>query len=140
MNMRIMRNGAVRFAATVTCLTLFLVGDANAGPDPRTARQITKDVPAVTPTDISEACGTSRYVFADLHNGLWKLGLNRGDLNGTSRVFVSIGEGDAAGKFIQNTAFTLYGVAPRSGGVDILVQVTTPGSSQASVDYLVCNP
>jgi hypothetical protein len=130
-----------RFAATVTCLMVFVVGDANASSaSPRTARQITKEAPAVTPTNISEACRTTRAVFGPLHNGLWKLGLIAGDFSGTSRVFVSIGEGDAAGKIIADTKFILYDVAPTSGEVDILVQVDSPGSPQASVDYLVCNP
>lgn len=143
MNMRIMCNEAAGVAAAVTCLTLFVIGDAYADSgfvSPRTAHQITREAPAAAPQNISEACGTFRADFGNLHNALYALTLNTASVNGTSRVFVAIGEGTDAGKFIGNTAFTLFDVAPRSGGVDLLVQVTTPGSPQVSVDYLICNP
>lgn len=86
---------------------------------------------------------TYRHDWGD-RNGQWKLNLNWGAVNGNSRVFVAIAEGAAggpsAGKFLGAARYTLYNVAPRSGGVDIWVNIEWSSPIRLYVDYLVINP
>ena len=57
---------------------------------------------------------------------------------------MAIGEGAAggpdAGKFIGSARYTLHNVAPRSGGVDIRVNVEWSSDILLYADYLVVNP
>ena len=71
--------------------------------------------------------------------GDWILQLNWGVVRANTAVFVSIGQGapggPTAGKVLGSARFTLFNVAPRKGGVDIWVNVSSP--ADLSVDYLV---
>lgn len=76
--------------------------------------------------------------------GQWTLRLNIGNTTPRSRVLVAIGEGAAGGpdngKFIGAAKFTVHNVAPRSGGVDIWVNVEWGADIPLYVDYLIINP
>ncbi len=86
---------------------------------------------------------TYRHDWGDKRGG-WKLRLNWGSVNPRSRVFVAIAEGAPggpdAGKFIGAAKYTLHNVAPRSGGVDIWVNIDWSSNIRIYVDYLVVNP
>ncbi|MEW5926237.1 MAG: hypothetical protein AB1941_02000 [Gemmatimonadota bacterium] len=76
--------------------------------------------------------------------GQWTLRLNWSAVTPQSHVFVSIGEGAGggpdAGKFIGAARYTLHNVAPRAGGVDIVVNVEWGSDILLYADYLVVNP
>lgn len=113
--------------------------------------QITQDVDqtAVQPAagEVSpELTGTGftyRHDWGRRH-GQWTLRLNWGAVNPRSHVFVSIAEGAAggpdSGKFIGAARYTVHNVAPRSGGVDIWVNIEWGSDIPLYVDYLVVNP
>ncbi|MEO5932331.1 MAG: hypothetical protein ABIQ08_02100 [Duganella sp.] len=48
--------------------------------------------------------------------------------------------GPNAGKFIGAARYTVHNVAPRAGGVDILVDIDWNSPILLYVDYFVCNP
>lgn len=76
--------------------------------------------------------------------GQWTLRLNMAGVTPRSLVFVSIGEGAAggaeAGKFVGAARYTVHNVAPRAGGVDILVNIEWGSDILLYADYLVVNP
>lgn len=87
--------------------------------------------------------------FSYRHNwgprrGQWTLRLNMAGVTPRSMVFVSIGEGAAggaeAGKFVGAARYTVHNVAPRAGGVDILVNIEWGADILLYADYLVVNP
>jgi hypothetical protein len=141
MNMRIICNGALAFGAAVS-LALFAIGDVQAATKgARIVRMNTTEIPA--PMDISDSCFTLRADAGPRAKGIFALSLNDTanlGINGTSRVFVAVGQGNDAGKVIAPATFTLHEVAPRTGGVDIFLEITNADSPQVSVDFLVCNP
>jgi hypothetical protein len=76
-----------------------------------------------------------------LKNGQWILRLNFAAVNTNSRIFVAIGEGDGAGgKFIGAARYTVHNVAPRTGGVDIWVNIEWASPISLIVDYFIVNP
>lgn len=76
--------------------------------------------------------------------GQWVLRLNWSAVTPRSRVLVAIGEGAAggpdAGKLVGSARYTLHNVAPRSGGVDIRVNIEWSSDIPLYVDYLIVNP
>lgn len=93
--------------------------------------------------ELSGAGFTYRHNWG-LRRGQLTLRLNLGGVTPRSHVFVSIGEGAAggpdAGKFIGAARYTLHNVAPRTGGVDIWVNIEWGSNIPLYVDYLVVNP
>lgn len=86
---------------------------------------------------------TYRHDWGARH-GQWVLRLHWDAINPQSKVFVSIGEGTAAGpdagKFIGGARYTVHNVAPRAGGVDIWVNIEWNADILLHVDYLIVNP
>jgi hypothetical protein len=86
---------------------------------------------------------TYRHDWGGLR-GQWLLRLDWPDVNPRSQVFVSIGEGAAggpdAGKFLGAARYTVHNVAPRTGGVDIWVNIESESDIALYADYLVVNP
>jgi len=76
--------------------------------------------------------------------GQWVLRLNMANVHPRSHVFVSIGEGVAggpdAGMFLAAARYTVHNVVPRTGGVDIWVNVEWNSDILLYADYLVVNP
>lgn len=76
--------------------------------------------------------------------GQWLLRLNWAAAGPRSKVFVAIGEGAGSGpddgKFIGSARYTLHNVAPRTGGVDIWINIEWGSDIPLYVDYLVVNP
>jgi hypothetical protein len=74
-------------------------------------------------------------------NGQWRLHLNWCALNRNSRVFVEIGECDAAGgKFIGGARYTVHNVAPNHCVVSSWVNIEWGSPIRVCADYLVINP
>lgn len=114
MNMRIMRNALLCLAAA-TCLTLLAIG--NVGADSRSPARTIRQSAIHTPAPQAGSCYALRHDWGNVPNGVKNLLLDitSRNLNGTSLVFVSVGEGSNAGKALGDARFTLYDVAPRSG-------------------------
>ena len=87
---------------------------------------------------LASLIATLRWDWGNLNNDLI-LRLNWGAVTPATAVFVAIGEGapggPTAGKFIGSAKFTLFNVAPRSGGVDIWINVNWGSPIRVYVDY-----
>ena len=112
---------------------------AVVGEESRTFSVKTVDVDKES-QNLAGILGTLRWDWGN-RNGDWILRLNWGVVGANTAAFVAIGEGAAggptAGKFIGNAKFTLFNVAPRSGGVDIWVNVNWNNPIRLYVDYLI---
>ena len=101
------------------------------------------DQTAVTPIAGPGSGFCVRVNFGNRH-GQWVLSYNNAGINARSMVFVSIAEGAQggpnAGKFIGAARYTVHNVAPRAGGVDILIDIDWNANIPLYVDYFVCNP
>ncbi|NNG21948.1 hypothetical protein [Telluria aromaticivorans] len=77
-------------------------------------------------------------------HGQWILQIDWLAVTPRSQVFVAIGEGVAggpdAGKFIGAARYTVHNVAPRTGGIDLWVNIEWEADIPLYVDYLVINP
>ena len=97
----------------------------------------------VTPFPLEGNGFTLRVNWGRRH-GQWVLPLNSGRINARPRVFVAISEGNNAGvdagKFIGSARYTVHNVAPRAGGVDILIEIEWNADILLYVDYFVVNP
>jgi hypothetical protein len=112
--------------------------------DEAAVRQLFRAANAVSAPE-PELSGTG---FTYRHNwgprrGQLVLRLNWSVINPRSRVLVAIGEGVAggpdAGKFVGAARFTVHNVAPRTGGVDIWVNIEWGADLSLYVDYLIVN-
>lgn len=100
------------------------------------------------PADVAQIAGPGsgfciRVNWGNRH-GQWVLSYAHPSINARSRVFVAVSEGAAggpdAGKFIGAARYTVHNVAPRAGGVDIMVDIDWNTNILLYADYFVCNP
>jgi hypothetical protein len=107
--------------------------------DPALAKQLFKN--EGTSTENLAGNGFSyRHDWGD-RKGAWTLRLNFAEVRRDSLVFVSAGEGaPGGGKFIGSARYTVHNVAPRDGGIDILVEIGWEEPIRLLVDYLIINP